>query len=444
MKAKAKLIEGSVSSALFYLTVPMIFGIFAVIALNVVDTFFIARFGAEELSAISFTFPIVMILMNVSMGLGVGTTSVVARAIGEGDHKRVQRLTTDSLLLALVIALVCVYGGIQSIQPVFTFLGAPEKLIPKIAEYMNLWYIAFIFVVVPMVGNSCIRSAGNTKFPSLIMALAALINLILDPIMIFGYFGFPTLGLKGAALATLIAYAITFIASLYVLIFKRNMIALPTSFRATFASWKEILHIGMPAIANNVIVPASRGVTTKILSYLGTSFVAGFGIATRIEALSLIVIMALTSTLAPFIGQNWGAGKFDRVKLAIRLSLAFCVTWSLVLTLILFLGKEAIPRLFNSNPFVISSASIYFTLVPISYGAMSVVFLANSSLNAIGHPFSATLLTLFRTLILYVPLALAGLWLAGIKGIFAAFTLANFITAWMAYKLIQERFLNPR
>ncbi len=189
---KPKLTEGKIFLQLFELTLPMVWGVFSVFAFSLADTYFVAQLGTNELAAMSFTFPVVAVLASVAMGLGVGTSSVIARVIGEGNRQKVQRLTTDSLLLSLLIVIILAFGGLATINPLFTALGAQQELLPLIGDYMKIWYLGMVFLVVPLVGNSAIRASGNTVVPSLIMTFAAATNTLLDPLLIFGWGLFET------------------------------------------------------------------------------------------------------------------------------------------------------------------------------------------------------------------------------------------------------------
>ena len=222
---KAMLVEGAVGKMLFRMAVPMVFGMLGIVVFNLADTFFVAQLGTPELAALSFTFPVVLVVGSIAMGLGVGVSAVISRAIGKGDHNRVQRLTTDSLVLALLIVVVAVILGIFTINPLFTQLGATPEIIALIRQYMTIWYLGAVFVIVPMVGNNAIRATGDTKTPGMIMVVAAAINIVLDPLLIFGLGPFPMLGLKGAAIATVIARATTLIVALWVLIYRDKMVS---------------------------------------------------------------------------------------------------------------------------------------------------------------------------------------------------------------------------
>ena len=179
-----RLTQGPVGRQLTDMTVPVLFGIFTMMLQGFVDAWFIGQVGVRELAALSFAFPVLMVVTSVAIGLGAGTSSVVARAIGANDHRRARRLATDSLLLSFGITAVICGIGLLTITPLFTLLGAPADMIPLIAGYMNILYVGVPFVVVGMVGMSSMRATGDTRLPSMLMVIASITNIILDPILI--------------------------------------------------------------------------------------------------------------------------------------------------------------------------------------------------------------------------------------------------------------------
>ena len=306
----ARLVEEPVGKTLVQLTIPMIFGIVGIVAFNLVDTFFVGRLGTDELSALSFTFPVVLIIASLAHGLGIGASAVISRAIGEGNHHKVQRLTTDSLVLSVLLVAIFAVIGQLTIDPIFRLLGATPDILPLIKQYMRIWYFGMIFVVVPMVGNNAIRATGDTKTPAAIMIVAVVCNFVLDPLLIFGIGPFPRLELVGAAIATVISRSITFFVSLFILYFRDKMITFVVStFKSVINSWKRILYIGLPNAGTRMVIPLAIGVITRIVASYGHEAVAGYGVSSRIEFFALTVIMALRSVIAPFVGQNWGASR---------------------------------------------------------------------------------------------------------------------------------------
>ncbi|MGK7912726.1 MAG: MATE family efflux transporter [Synechococcus sp.] len=423
---KLKLTQGPVGGQLLKLTLPMVWGVFAVIAFSLVDTYFVAQVGTNELAAMSFTFPVVMVLSSLAMGLGTGASSVIARAIGRGERSRVQRLTTDSLVLSLLIVGIVAILGLATIDPLFSALGAGPEVLPLVRDYMGIWYLGMIFLVVPLVGNSAIRASGNTIVPSLIMTAAAAVNIVLDSLFIFGWGDVPALGIKGAALATVISRATTLVASLAFLHYREGLLlfALP-KLKEVWRCWGSILSVGLPAASTNLIAPISLGLLTSLMARYGPEAVAGFGIASRVEAFALIVPIALSASIGPFVGQNWGAKLFARVDRAMRLSFSFCLAWGVLVAIVVGANAPGIASWFDSEPAVVAGAASYLTTVPLSYGALGIVLIFSSTFNALGKPLPSLAMTLSRMLFLYVPLAYLGSWLFGVQGIFGAACLSN-------------------
>lgn len=404
----------------------MVVGILSVIGFNVVDTWFIAQLGTDQLAAIGFTFPVVFTLGSLSLGLGAGAASLISRAIGRGDRYQVRCLTTDSLLLTLLLVAILIALGLTTIDPLFRLLGAEERLLPLIRDYMLIWYPGMLFLAVPMVGNNIIRATGDATFPSLVMLIAGVVNAILDPIFIFGMFGMPRLELQGAAIATVIARLITLIAALGVLHLREKLIlwgAVPLS--RLRENWALLMRITLPAGGAAAVEPAARGVITALIALFGAEAVAGFAVATRIEALLLIPLFALMTGIGPFVGQNWGANRRDRIDQALRIGYRFSLLWGVSIALLLALSGGLLTALFDPNPRVVEVSRLYLLLVPITFVAEGIAMMAGAAWLAIGRSGAALLLTAIRFALLYLPLAYLGAHYFAIPGIFAAAVIAN-------------------
>ncbi len=440
---QARLIEGPIGPTLVRLTIPMLIGIFSMIAFNLVDTFYLGRLGADELAAISFTFPVVMIIGSVSMGLGIGAAALVSRAIGIGDDRQVRRLTTDSLILALLIVGAFIVVGMLTIEPVFRLLGADDTTLPLVYQYMVIWYPGMIAVVIPMVGNNAIRATGDTKTPSLIMLSAVAINMIMDPLLIFGIGPFPALGIQGAAISTVFARATTLVIALWVLYFREHMITLkPPPIHEALSSWGRLIYIGVPAAATNMVMPLGLGIITAMVAGYGQEAVAGLGVATRVEPFMLAIIGALGSVLGPFTGQNWGGGRLDRVKEAVRLSQGFSMLWGVFACVLLFVVARPLASVFSDVPAVTDVTVLFLRIVPVSYGLFGVLMLSNTVLNTLNRPLHAGALMVLRMFMIYVPLAYIGSYFIGISGIFLAATAANVVAGIAAFLWLRRVLAN--
>jgi putative MATE family efflux protein len=431
---KAKLTEGPVGRHLVNMSVPILFGITMMMAQSIIDAWFLGKVGDRALAAFSFGFPILMIITSVAIGLGAGTSSVVARAIGSGDHRRARRLATDSLLLSFMITAVMAAVGILTINPLFKLLGAPADMIPMIRSFMTILYCGVPFLVVGMVGTSSMRATGDTVLPGKLMMAGALLNVILDPIFIFGIGPVPAMGLDGAASAALMARGSMFLGTIYFMVYRLDMVSFNRPKPAELKkSWADILHVGLPAAGTNAIIPVAMTLITAMIARYGPEAVAGFGVASRIESLVLVIFYALSSVIGPFVGQNLSAGHGPRIKLSLRLCSLFCIASGLVIALILALAADFVPTLFSQNPDVTNVTRMFLWIAPISYGAYGVVMVMNAAFNGLGKPMPAVYISATRMMLLYLPLAIVGRALFGIAGIFAAYAAANILSGLLSY-----------
>lgn len=432
---RARLTEGPVGRHLVGMTVPVLLGITTMMGQALIDAWFLGRVGDRELAAHAFSFPILMIVTSVAIGLGAGTSSVVARAIGAEDYRRARRLTTDSLLLSFLITAAVALLGVLTIKPLFRVLGAPADMIPLIRGYMIILYSGVPFVVVGMVGMASMRATGDTRLPSKLLILGSVFNVILDPILIFGFGPVPEMGLNGAAMAALIARGSIFVGALHLLRGKLNMVSfnMPDSGELR-NSWREILHVGIPAAGTNAIVPVGAAVITAMIARYGPEAVAGFGVASRIESMMLVVYYALSAIIGPFVGQNLAAKKKVRILEALRLCMLFCIGSGLFIAASLAALAGFLPSLFSDNIDVISIAKLYLWTAPVSYGAYGLVMAMNASFNGLGSPMPGVGISVGRMLVLYVPLAIVGMQFFDAVGIFTAYAVANIISGAVAYQ----------
>lgn len=431
---KARLTTGPVGRHLVDMALPMLLGITTMMAQSFIDAWFLGRVGDRALAAYSFGFPILMIVTSIAIGLGAGTSSVVARAIGAENHRRAKRLVTDSLILSFLITATVSAAGVLTIEPLFRLLGAPEDMIPMIRSFMIILYSGVPFLVVGMVGTSSMRATGDTRLPSKLMIAGAILNVILDPIFIFGFGPVPAMGLNGAATAALLARGAIFVGTIYVLLHRLDMISFnKPKLPELKNSWADILHVGLPAAGTNAIVPVGLAVITAMIARYGPEAVAGFGVASRIESLVLVIYYALSSVIGPFVGQNLSAGKEDRIQHSLRLCAGFCVSSGLVIAVVLALLSGFLPSLFSSSEDVVGVTRMFLWIAPISYGAYGIVMVVNAAFNGLGNPMPGVVISVTRILVLYVPLAMLGTRLFGIAGIFFAYAVANIMSGAIGY-----------
>ena len=433
-KINKNLTEGRTGLHLVTLTWPMLLGLMGMVIFSLVDTYFIGKLGVQQLAAMGFCFPVIMFVNSLSQGVGIGTSSLISRNIVSKNREEVRMMASRAVFLGMCVVVIFIVAGLLTIRPLFTTLGAAPEIMGYVHDYMSVWYYGVAFVVVPMIGNNIVRATGDTFTPGMLMVMSAVINVILDPLLIFGIGPFPEMGIKGAALATVIARGSGLIFILFILIRRENLLVLKTGrLKEILKTWRDVLYIGGPAGLALLITPISIGLITRIVAAFGKEAVAAFGVASRIEMFALMMISALGSVLIIFMGQNISQKKFPRIFQAIKYSGIFSVGWgAFVFLLVLFFAK-AIAAIFSSNNEVINITSQYLIIVGMSYGFQGLVMISMASFNGLNKPLPATFFSFFRMVGLYVPLAWLGSIYFGLTGVFRAALLANVVAGILSF-----------
>ncbi len=433
VQSKTNLLQDDIPRSLMRLGIPMTLSLVLMMFAGLVDTYFLGKLGARELAVMSFAYPVIMLVMSIAFGLNIGSTAAISRAVGAGDRTVVRRLTTHAIVLSLLVVAVLSTAGIAYQEQIFRALGATGEVLEASTSYMTIWFSGVAFLIVPMVGNGAMNATGDPKTPAKIMAAFAVANLILDPILIFGAGPIPAMGLRGAALASVGARMTTAVISLWVLGVKMRLLDLHMPTRAElFDSWKQILSVGLPAAITNALMPISTALLTSFIARYGSDAVAAYGLGSRLDGLLMIPAMALSMALTPFIGQNWGAHRIDRVAEGLRVAERFVVVWGALIWLLMLVTREKLARVFTSNPQVTALTMEYLFYVPLAYGAAGIVTVVSATFNAIDRAVRSTVISAARGLLLALPLAYVGAQIWGARGLFIGMAAATGITGAIA------------
>ncbi len=427
--AKYDLTEGSIPRHLVRMTIPMIWGIMALISFQLVDAYYISRLGTLQLASISYTFPVTYGIFSIFIGFGVATSSVISRMIGERRTEDMKRVASHSLLIVLIASTIIGLLGLVLIEPIFNAIGAKPEELELIKSFMVPYLLATFFVSMPIVGNATLRASGDAIAPAIIMTVAAILNALINPVLIFGLFGFPRMELMGAAIGTIFANMIAMIACL-VLMHRRGVIdfAHIKNLVHFSDSTKRILLIALPVGITGLLPAILGSVINHLLSQAGPEAVAAYGAAGRMEAFLLVILMALSIGMGPIIGQNWGAQKLDRVKETVKYAISFSVIWSVTTALLISFFAHPIARLFSSDAAVRENLVLYLVIVPMTYFAGNLSHGWGSTFNAIGKPQISASMIFIKMIILCIPAVFIGNAIAGVTGIFIAIAIINCIT----------------
>jgi len=417
------LTQGAIGPWLFRLTTPMVMGIFSIFLFNIVDTYFISMLGTQPLAAISFTFPITMLVMNVAIGLSIATGALVARSLGQKDLNKAKYWVTCSVYFSLIIGLILGLAGTAFLDPLFKLLGASDELMPFIQDYMVIWFLGSVCLMMMIIINASLRATGNTKLPSFIMLGSALLNGILDPLLIFGIGPFPRLEVQGAAIATLISWVVALAFVLHKLHHDKLIeLAFPQQFRDAI---KKISSLAIPAAATNMLGPFASAILIAWVAEYGTHAVAAYGVGSRLEPIALIVIFAFTASLPPFVGQNHGAKQYLRIEEALRKSMMFIFVWQLVIYSILALAAKPLSQLFSDELEVQKIIQLFIYIVPLSYIGLGFCLVSTATINALHKTRFSLQINIVRLFVLYLPFAWLGKEWGGLQGLFIGCAIGN-------------------
>lgn len=431
------LLNAPVNATLKNMTIPMLYAMMLLMSFNIVDTLYISMLGTESLAAFSFTFPVTFTLISLAIGMGVGVSAVVAKTLGEKNKERAKQHASVSLgLSAILIYGVAMIGWVYH-DSIFSMMGAKPDNLTIIRLYMTPWLFGCLFIIMPMIGNSVMRASGDTKTPAKVMAIGAILNAILDPIFIFGFGPVPAMGIEGAAIASILASIVSCIIVFYRVTNTYNMLGWGYSFVQIKESASKVLSIALPAAASNMMTPISSSILTAMVATYGSEAVAAFGVGSRIETFAVIVVLALSMSLPPFISQNFGAGHYKRVKQAYYSSIRFVMLWQAIIYVVLFFSSSAIANAFADDEKVIEIIILYLMILPLSHGFGGITILTNSSLNALHKPMVSIALNVIRLFVLMLPLAYLGGYIDDVNGLIIGVSLSGALTGIVAFIIMK-------
>jgi len=404
------LTTGPIQKHLYELAIPTIGGMLAFALFNITDTYFVGKLGKDALAAMGFTFPIVMMAGAISTGISTGAASLLARAYGNNNHRKVQRIATDGILLSIILVAVFSILGLLSMDSLFTYMGANDKTLPLTKSFMTIWYSSVLVVMMPPVSDGAMRAIGDTIRPFKIMLTCALLNMVLDPIFIFGWFGIPALGIEGAAIATVISRFVGMIGSLYYNYRIHNLIDLRVPKLSTLLeSWQNIIALGVPSACVVLLPQVIRLCLTSLSAQIGgTDTVASVAIGSRIEGFSLIIAMAIGSSIVPLVGQNYGAKEYGRVRDIQQLLVKTALFTSTFILLIIALFSKPLILLFSKDPIVIHLTFIYLSIVAVGSIGLNLYNFNSQVLNALGLSKIALIINSIGTLVVIIPSMILG------------------------------------
>ena len=446
-------VDGPIGRTMIRTAFSMLAGTLAVSGYNIADTWFVSRLGTVQLAAMGFTFPVIMLIGCVYRGLCIGVMTPTAHALGGRKRNKAARLVTSGLMLMMLASLLIGVSGALSVEPVFRLCGAGKSVMPYVLQYMLIWYLGSFTGTLGMAANDLLITAGNSFAASMLMLAGLGLNILLDPLFIFGGFGFPAMGVAGAALATVISQAACAGVALRLLQVRHRLIASPRIPRdVLLRAWRVVIRFAIPAMLGMVLMPIGSAVVTRVVASFGDAAVAAVAAASRLEVVAFVFPMALGIALMPMVAQNYGAKRFDRINQCRRFAMRFAGSFLLAAAVVYFVSAPYIVGWFSQDPEVKRIMVVYLRIVSFGFAAVEIHRFSGFFFTGCGRPAAAALLNALRVVVLLVPFTLLALWAGSLTLVFwarlaadlLAGAIACFAATRMTRRLRAEPFRRPR
>ncbi len=427
---KRDLTKGSISKNILSLALPMMAAFLLNTGFNIVDTIFVGRLSPLALAAISVTFPVVFVMIALASGVGIGVTSLIARLLGAKSKREAEITAEHGLLLGVVLALVFTVSGLTFSRPLFILIGATPEMMALVLEYIRIIFGGSFFMFLAFVSNSILRGEGDTKTPMKIMMLGTVINIILDPLLIFGIGPFPRLEMAGAALATVIARSISAVFVVSHLLRGSAHIKLDfRHFKYEFAIIKSIFLIGIPASLSHAVMSLGTFFLVRITSFFGPFAIAAYGLATRLGMVAFLPAVGMSTAVTTIVGHNVGAGNFRRAQKTTWIAILMAMVFMEAIGIIFFLFPAFWVGIFNKNAHIVAYGSSYFRVVSLLYMLSGVSIIISAAFQGAGRGYPSLVLTTLRLFVLAVPLAYFLSKIYGVTGIWYGIAISMIVSA---------------
>lgn len=417
--------EAGVASALLKLGIPTMVGMLISALYNAIDAYFVGGLGMSQMGAVSVVFPIVQIIIGLGMMFGAGASSYISRLLGKGANEQADKTASTSLFSGLLVGAIIIIGIMVFLDPVLTALGSTETILPYARAYAKIYVTGSIINVFTVMMNNLLTAQGATKFTMKAMLTGSIVNVILDPIMIYGM----DLGIEGAAIATVISLCINM--ALYIGYIAKKKGVLKFSVRNIAPSktiYAEVLKIGIPVLLFQLLASTAMGSINTAAKPYGDFAVAAMGAVIRIMTVVTYVVFGFLKGFQPFAGYNYGAKKYERLKKSIRLCMIWSTVFCIVAAIVLFIFADPIVSLFGTDVEMDGIAAKALRLNAVLFITFGFQMVYASLYLAIGKSLVGSVLSLSRQGIFFFPLVLVLPHVMGLTGVVWVQPMADLLT----------------
>ncbi len=416
-----------IGKLLVKMSVPAIVGMLVNALYNLVDTIFIGRgVGTLGIGGLTVAFPVQMFIMSVAMLIGIGAASVISRSLGSGDRARANRSAGNTLSVSILFGIIVMILGYLLMKPLLRSLGATESIMPYSKDYLSVIFLGAPFITFAAASNNVVRAEGRATVAMLTMVIGTGLNIVLDPIFIFGL----QLGVKGAAIATVISQFVSFLFLLFFFVTGRS--SLEIKFRHLKPDWDvlgEMLKLGVPIFIRQFGVSIFAVIVNNSLRAYGSElYIAAFGVVNRLLMFMLMPLMGLAHGFQPIAGYNYGAGDFERVKQTVKLSVIVSTVAAAFFFIIVMAFPKPLLSIFTKDLLLISEGISVLRTVSLAVPLIGLQIIGATYFLALGKAIPSLFLGMSRQILFLIPLVLLFPLLWGLTGIWIAFPVADLLS----------------
>ncbi|UCF10309.1 MAG: MATE family efflux transporter [Candidatus Bipolaricaulota bacterium] len=423
-EASRQLGTDPVGRLLVRMSAPAAVGLLVQALYNLTDTIFVGRgVGTLAIAGIVISFPVQLLVMAIAQTLGIGSASIVSRALGAGDVERAERALGTLFTLVITISVTLAVAGSIFLGPLLRLFGAPSDVMPYAGEYLRIILIGTVFFMFAMSTNAIIRAEGNAKIAMVTMLIAGGLNIVLDPLFIFGF----RLGIRGAALATVISQTTTVIYLLFYFLRGRGGLRVRVrNLRIDARIALESFAVGAGSFARMVAGSLMMIVLNNVLRGTGGSVaIATLGVLNRLFTFLLLPMFGIVQGLQPIVGYNYGAGLLDRARRVVHLANATTTAISLLAFTLMMTIPEPLMRMFSEDPELIAMGVPALRVLVIAFPLIGYQVVAAGMYQALGRIVPALVLALLRQVLLLLPLVLILPRFFDLPGVWMSFPIAD-------------------
>lgn len=373
---------------------------------TVIDTIWVGRFvGTHALGTVSTSFPLIFALLSLVIGITIASSTLVAQFRGAGNEPMVQRTVANSLMLLVLGGIGVSVAGVLFRYPLLRMISTPPEVLEGAAGYLGIFMGGIPVIFLYYAVEAIMRGLGNSRTPLRFMAVATVVNIILDPLLIAGIGPFPRMGVAGAALATVLSQCVTSSLIVWWLLKHTNLVQMERSYWRFDREIVQLLfRIGLPAGLQMVLISFSMVFVTAMINVYGPVVVAAFGAASKFDHLALLPAMSVAAAVGALVGQNLGARNYDRVKGVVLWSAGLCTAITGAVALVAVFTPSLLLRLFTVDPEVLAAGSRYLLIVGVSYVPTAVMMTLGGVMQGAGDTMPSLAITVITQWLLKVPI----------------------------------------